>query len=63
MRKQFPDLPGWTFEMEEVSASVYEVVGRDQSGHCVTSKGVDPDKALDECKKEARRTFLKGAKL
>jgi hypothetical protein len=59
MKKQYPDLPGWTFEMEEVSASVYEAVGRDRTGHCVSAKGVDPDKVIDECKQEARKVFLR----
>lgn len=55
MKKKFPDLPKWTFDMDEVSASVYEVIGRDLSGHCVSAKGTDLDSILAECKKEAVR--------
>ena len=38
MRKTFPDLPEWCFEIDEVSSGVYEVIGRDMAGHCVSAK-------------------------
>lgn len=55
MKKKFPNLPEWVFDMDEVSASVYEVIGRDLSGHCVSAKGTDLDNILSECIKEAVR--------
>ena len=33
MKQTFPDVPGWTFEIDEVSANVYEVKGTDSVGH------------------------------
>jgi hypothetical protein len=32
----FADLPGWSFRIKEVSASVYEVIGTDQMGRSVS---------------------------
>ena len=53
MIKLFPDLPKWTFEMDEVSAGVYEVVGKDKSGRQVQSKGTDLEVLLQECRRKA----------
>jgi len=53
MTRTYPELPGWKFELDEVSAGVYEVVGRDRAGHVVQSKGIDPDELLEKCRKEA----------
>jgi hypothetical protein len=55
MKKTFPDLPDWTFEMDEISAGVYEVVGKDGSGNSVSAKGIDLDKIITECRDRARR--------
>jgi hypothetical protein len=55
MRQVFPDLPEWSFEVEEVSAGVYEVTGVDRFGHRVQSKGTDPDALLDEARKWAAK--------
>jgi len=55
MRKAYADLPGWTFDMDEVSANVYEVVGRDDMGNSVFVKGVDLDVVVAECIAKARQ--------
>jgi hypothetical protein len=55
MKRTFDDLPGWTFHIDEVSAGVYEVVGRDARGRQVSSKGTDFDALLAECKSAAAR--------
>lgn len=55
MKNQFPELPGWQFNLDEVSASVYEVVGQDRAGHRVTAKGTDPDALLEQCRNDALR--------
>ena len=55
MIKILPDLPGWTFEIEEVSAGVYKVVARDKHGQMLSNKGTDPDGLLKSCGEEARR--------
>jgi len=54
MKKIFSDLPEWTFYMEEVSAGVYEVVGRDMAGHYLSVKGIDLDEILEDCRMEAK---------
>jgi hypothetical protein len=53
MKKQFSDLPKWIFEMDEVSAGVYEVNGHDIDGHKVTGRGIDLDALLEQCRAEA----------
>ena len=53
MKKTFPELPAWSFDMDEVSAGVYEVVGTDGRGHRVSAKGTDLDAALEECRQQA----------
>jgi hypothetical protein len=55
MNKTFPELPGWSFHVEEVSAGVYEVTGTDRFGHRVASKGIDLDEALRECRESAKK--------
>ncbi|WAR43784.1 hypothetical protein [Methylomonas rapida] len=54
MKKTYPDLPEWEFELDEVSANVYEVVGTDKLGHKVSSKGVDLDELIEICRKDAK---------
>ncbi len=53
--KSFPELPGWTFDVDEVSAGVFRVRGGDQAGRTVETRGVDPDAVLEECKNSALR--------
>jgi len=55
MKKTFPSLRDWTFDVDEVSAGVYEVIGRNRLGQAVSAKGTDPDKLLDECKESATK--------
>ena len=50
---EFPDLPGWTFEVDEVSFGVYVVRGRYVSGGMMKKTGVDPDALFEECRFEA----------
>jgi len=54
MIRVLPDLPGWTFEVDEVSAGVYEVVASDRHGHTFSNKGTDPDALLKVCSEQAR---------
>jgi hypothetical protein len=60
MKKQFPDLPTRNFDMDEVSAGVYEVIVRDDGGHTVSAKGGDLDSLLEECRKAARKISMIG---
>jgi hypothetical protein len=47
------ELPDWQFDVDEISAGVYEVVGEDINGHRITQKGTDPDQLLNLCKDKA----------
>lgn len=53
--RTFPELSGWTFDIDEVSAGVYRVRGVDEAGRSVESTGTDPDAVLDDCKKAAEK--------
>ena len=55
MKQTFQDVPGWTFEIEEVSANVYEVTATDGVGHRVQVKGTNPYELLEEARKSARK--------
>lgn len=54
MTEKFNELPGWAFEVEEVSAGVYEVEGRDSAGRRVSVRGTDPDALLEEARDAAK---------
>jgi hypothetical protein len=53
MKRTFVELPTWEFEIDEVSANVYEVAGMDEAGHRVSGRGIDPDLILEQCRQEA----------
>ena len=53
MAETFVELPGWSFEVDETSANVFKVIGRDESGRSVERTGFDPDKLLEEAKRDA----------
>jgi hypothetical protein len=55
MKKRGTELPTWQFEIDEVSAGVYEVVGKDDLGHRVFAQGTDPDSLLAQCRSDAAR--------
>ena len=65
MKKTYFDLPEWEFELDEISANVYEVIGTDKSGHQVSSKGLNLDEIIEQCKKDAKaieaKASLKGS--
>ena len=54
MRKTFPELPNWSFDLDEVSANVYEVVGIDKYGRRVSYTGTDLEEILNQCKCAAK---------
>jgi cysteine sulfinate desulfinase/cysteine desulfurase-like protein len=53
MKVRFPMLQDWEFDVDEVSAGVYRVVGTDSAGHRVVSTGEDADATLETCKRQA----------
>ena len=62
MTEQFPELPGWQFQLDEVSANVYEVVAQDRQGHRVRAKGTNPDALLEQCRTDVLRMVAQGLK-
>jgi hypothetical protein len=53
VRRTFSELPGWIFELEELSASVFRARGTDRSGRRVESIGIDPEAVVDYCRSAA----------
>lgn len=51
--KPLPDLPDWRFDVEEVSVSVYRVIGRDNVGRMVAESGEDVDELLLKARRRA----------
>jgi hypothetical protein len=49
MKKTFPELPDWSFEVHEKSLGIYEATGTDSRGHRVQITGTDYDALLREC--------------
>jgi len=62
MLRQFPELPGWTFDAEEVSAGVYRAFGRDLLGRNVEATGLDPDALIEECRRAALKIMADAQK-
>lgn len=52
MKRNFPDLVGWSFEVEEVSAGAYRVQVTDDKGRQVSKFGLNPEKLIEECRAE-----------
>jgi len=55
MKNAYPDLPGWTFEVEEVSANVYRATGVDAVGRRVEMTGTDEEALEHDCRDAAAR--------
>jgi hypothetical protein len=53
MPREFPELPGWSFDAQEVSAGAYRAFGRDRAGRNVEATGLDPDALIEKCKQAA----------
>ncbi len=53
MARSFPELPGWLFDADEVSAGVYRAFGRDRAGRNVEASGVDPEALIEKCRQAA----------
>jgi hypothetical protein len=51
--KLFADLPGWTFEIQEVSAGVFRVRAVADTGRSIEMTGTDPDEVLKRCREAA----------
>ena len=49
------DLPGWTFEVQELSSSSYEVIGFDHGGHRLQKRGSDVEALILEVRAAAKK--------
>ncbi|MDF9826407.1 hypothetical protein M2447_000488 [Ereboglobus sp. PH5-10] len=57
MNLTFKEIPGWTFDVDEVSANVFKVVGRDGFGRSFEKTGLNPDGLLEEAKQYVLKTI------
>jgi hypothetical protein len=62
MPRTFPELPGWSFDADEVSAGVYRAFGRDSFGRNVETTGIDPDALIEKCRQAALEMVAGGRK-
>jgi len=53
MAESFTEIPGWRFDVDEVSACVYKVTAEDTVGRTFEKSGLDPDALLEEAKQYA----------
>ncbi len=58
MSLEFKELEYWRFDILEVSANIFKVMGKDKWHHSIELTGTDPDKLLDDCKKYASDIIL-----
>lgn len=58
MDVELKELQYWRFDILELSANIFKVVGKDKLHHCIELIGTDPDELLDECKKYAHDIVL-----
>ncbi len=61
MIQVFPELPEWKFDVDEISAGVYEIVGTDGVGHRIQLRGTDPDALFAEARLSASRIRDQGS--
>jgi hypothetical protein len=52
-QKTYPEHPGWTFQMQEVSAGVYEVSAISKNGRRISATGTDLNQLIEKCKADA----------
>ena len=52
MSRRYPEFPGWTFDIDEISAGVYELVAKDARGRTITKFSTDLERLIEECKRD-----------
>jgi hypothetical protein len=52
MKKEFPELPGWSFEIEELPVGGYRVTATATNGRTFETKGTDRESLLAESRQE-----------
>jgi hypothetical protein len=63
MKETFEDLPGWTFEIREVSANAFKATGSDGAGHSFEFVGYNEEAVVEEAKGRARTILESGRTL
>jgi hypothetical protein len=58
MPRIFPELPGWSFDADEISVGVYRAFGRDTAGRNVEAFGLDRETIIEKCRKAAFEIML-----
>jgi hypothetical protein len=53
MKMEFPELPEWSFELEEPAEGVYQVTATSKGGRTFDMNGTDREVLLGECREEA----------
>lgn len=49
MPREFEELPGWSFVIDEVSPGVYQAVGRDLAGRTIEATGRRLKVQMEKC--------------
>lgn len=62
MQREFPELPGWSFGVDEVSAGVYRAFGRDRLGRNIEITGTDPEVLIEKCRRAALEVMARAGK-
>jgi hypothetical protein len=62
MSRNFPELPDWSFDADEVSAGLYRAFGHDRSGRNVEASGLDPEALIEKCRKAALEIMAEAGK-
>jgi len=62
MTRTFPELPGWSFDADEVSAGVFRAFGHDRAGRNVEATGLDPEALIDKCRQAALQVMAEAQK-
>jgi hypothetical protein len=52
MKKEFPELPGWSFEIEELPTGGFRITATATSGRTFETNGTDCEALLAECRQE-----------
>ena len=53
--EELSDLPGWRFDVDEVSYGVYRAFGRNPDGRSVEKSGTEPKRLIKDCREAARQ--------
>jgi hypothetical protein len=55
MKKVISHLPNWIFDLNEVSAGVYQVIATHVAGCRIEAKGPEPDELIEQAKSDAEK--------